>query len=78
MADVVLFAACTGAMALEDKASMAWTAYPSVYRWYCTMKSLDSVTSAVSKVEALQKWVEGSHLQCRREVGPRGAASRSC
>ena len=76
MADVVLFAACTGAMALEDKASMAWKAYPGVYRWYCTMKSLDSVTSAMSKVEALQsglkaptssvgeKWDRGERRGC--------------
>jgi asparaginyl-tRNA synthetase len=54
VADVVLFAVCTGAMALEEKASSAWTAYPSVYRWYSTMKSHGAIISATSKVEALQ------------------------
>ena len=54
VADVNLFAACTGAMALEDKASVSWKAYPNAYRWYCTMKSHDAIIKAISKVDSLR------------------------
>ena len=74
VADVILFAACTGAMALEEKASLAWTAYPNVFRWYCTMKSHDAIIRTTSKVEALQRGLKAPSSS----VGEKGPWESTC
>jgi asparaginyl-tRNA synthetase len=58
VADLAVFAACTGAMDLQAM-GLSWLDFPAAYRWYCTMKSLPYVIDAIAKVDAVRSGRKG-------------------